>query len=157
MKEGEAHVESNGNDTVKLLTIHKSRTSRFPVVSGAGFLSGIISTVASFHLPQRQSGTVRCNDMNVEKPSRYLELEAEEDRGLAASLKRASRTFVCNMTRARDHLIISSRAENSKSERYCCSDKLARVAGHNFRCGRLGRSYRTAALRRRCPWNNLKT
>ena len=48
------------------------------------------------------------------------------------------------LTRARDHLIISSRAEN-QNQAYCCSDKLARVAGHNFRCGRLGRSYRTAA------------
>jgi len=112
VREGEAQVESEADDTVKLLTIHKSKGLEFPVVVVPDFSRGIKRSSGIFFICRNGSLALRCNDIDVEKPSRYLELEAEEDR---AEFEESKRILYVALTRARDHLIISSRAENPKS------------------------------------------
>ncbi len=110
IKEGEAQLESEEDDTVKLLTIHKSKGLEYPVVVIPDFSRQLRFGSSNFFAYGAGQVALHCGEMDV-KPSRMAELAQQE---MDAELEESKRVLYVAMTRARDQLILSGCAVNPK-------------------------------------------
>lgn len=110
LREGEAPLEGEEEDTVKLLTIHKSKGLEYPVVVVPDFSRGLNFGSSSFFAYSHGQLALDCGEIEA-KPPRYTELAQKEK---LAELEESKRVLYVALTRARDHLILSGSAEKPK-------------------------------------------
>lgn len=106
-KEGEAQIESEGGDTVKLMTIHKAKGLEFPVV----FVPDLHrkfkdETAPVLFSPERGLGLkVPVGDGELQSTSVHRGIAAAEKRLALLELKRV---LYVALTRAKDYLVLSA-------------------------------------------------
>lgn len=110
IREGEAPLEGEEEDTIKLLTIHKSKGLEYPVVVVPDFSRRLQFGNSNFFAYADGQLAIDCGEFET-KPARWVELGEREK---LAELEESKRVLYVALTRARDQLILSGCAEKPK-------------------------------------------